>query len=221
VTPAHIRGDIERLIDTLFAAQVAIDSNITLLLSASGRSIVTWSNEVALSSLFGEVTSLDEYLETLRQRWYSVLLFDGSILQFSYTFFGQHLTKHRLCFLPCPIKFKPMELMHFSIEELLEVLEGQEFKDRLRLEGALRFDYDKEAGCVEHPPSHLTISRVSCRIPVSAPLSVGHFVRFLFQHFYPQLWQDRAEIRRWACSAWDSCLPELEEDHLYVHWRRA
>lgn len=220
MTPAQTRGEIDRLINALFSAKVAIDFNSPMLLSSHGSTIVTWSNEVTLSTLFDLSSSFDIYLETLRRRWFTVVLFDGSLLQFSYTFAGNVLKKHRLCFMPCPIHIKASELGFFGLEELVELIEGHEFKERVRLEGPLRFDYDSDAGSLAHPSSHLTISRVSCRVPVSAPLSVGHFVRFLFSHFYPQQWSESEEIRSWACSSWDNCLPELEDDRLFVSWKR-
>jgi hypothetical protein len=199
---------------------VAIDSNTTVSLSYHGGTIISWSNEVSLSTLFGKTSNFDIYSETLKNRWYSVILFDGALLQFSYTFAGNSLKKHRLSFQPCPILFKPSELGYFTIDELLDIVDGQELRDRIRLEGPLRFDYDLDSGSIDHPASHLTISRTSCRVPVSAPLSVGHFVKFLFSNFYPEQWAKSGKLRNWACSSWDSCLPELEDDRLYVSWKR-
>lgn len=220
MTPAQIRNEIERLIHTLFSDGIAIDSNTPVSLSSHGNTIVSWSNEVSLSTLFDKTNNFDIYTETLKQRWYSVILFDGAILQFSYTFSGNTLKKHRLSFQPCPITFDTSELADFSIEELLEVVSATELRDRIRLEGPLRFDYDLDSGELDHPASHLTISRTSCRVPVSSPLSVGHFVKFLFSHFYPKQWTNSKNLRDWACSSWDRCLPDLEEDRLYVSWRR-
>jgi hypothetical protein len=220
VTAAQVLGDIERLIAALFAAGIAIDSNKTVALSSHKTTIITWSNDISLSSLFEMSSLFEQYMETLRKRWYSVILFDGSLLQLSYTFAGTVLKKHRLSFQPCPIYIKPEELGFFSIQELLDVVEGQEFRDRVRLEGPLRFDYDLDAGHAHHPPSHLTLSRSSCRVPVSAPLSVGHFVRFLFSHFYPEQWAANEVLRSWGCDAWTNCLPDLEDDQLFVSWHR-
>lgn len=220
MTPAQMRNEIERLITELYAAKLAIDSNKPVIVGASGEMIVSWSNELSLSSLFDKSSTFDEYLETLQRRWYSVILFDGAMLQLSYTFSGNDIKKHRLCFYPCPIRFTSRELEDFTIEQLLEILDGSDLKGRIRLEGPLRFDFDLDAGKKDHPASHLTISRTSCRVPVSAPLSVGHFVRFLFSHFYPTQWAESVQLQQWACSTGDSCLPELEEDRLYIHWKR-
>ena len=157
MTPAQMRNKIDRLIDELFAAKLAIDSNTPVEVKSHGEVIVTWSNEVSLSSLFEKSSTLDEYRETLRRRWYSAILFDGAMLQMSYTFSGNTLIKHRLTFYPCPIRFAASELEDFTLDELLEILEARDMKDRLRLEGPLRFDYDIAAGTKNHPASHLTI----------------------------------------------------------------
>ena len=220
MSPAQVRSDVERLISKLYEFGLAIESSPVLNIPSYGETIVTWSNDMSLSSLFDKTSTLAEYLVTLNNRWFSVLLYDGAILQFSYTFKGNNLKKHRLCFHPCPIFFSPGELQRFTLAELLEFLDGAEFKDRLRLEGAIRFDFDEDAGKQSHPAAHLTISRLTSRIPVFAPLSVGHFVRFIFAHFYPTHWEACEELRSWACSAWNSCLPEMEEDRLFVQWKR-
>lgn len=220
MTPAQIRNEIERFITTLFEARLALDSNKPLMLPFNGGTLVTWSNQVSLSELFDNTSTLEEYLATLRNRWFTAILFDGAMLQVSYIFVGDSIKKHRLSFYPCPIQFTPRELEEYTIEQLIDLLDGSEFKDRIRLEGPLRFDFDLDAGTVDHPASHLTISRTSCRIPISAPLSLGHFVRFLFRNFYPAEWANSEALREWACSTENSCLPEIEEDRLYIHWKR-
>jgi len=220
VTPAQVRNEIERVTSVLFSIGAALDSNPVLCLTSHGQTIVTWSNDMVMSALFDQTSTLNEYLLTLRNRWYTTILSDGALLQLSYTFQGNTLVKHRLSFHPCPIIFEPEELQELTLQELLEVLEGTEFRDRLRLEGAVRFDYDLAAGTKQHPPVHLTVSRSSSRIPVFAPLSVGHFIRFVFLHFYPKLWQKSEELRVWSCASLDACLPELDDDHLYVQWKR-
>lgn len=220
MTPSHLRAEIERLTTTLFNERLAIDANQTIVLNSHGTSIVTWSNSVSLSSLFDITSAYDQYVESLRQRWFTIVLFDGSLLQFSYTFDRNDLVKHRLSFQPCPVIIRPSELGSFSIEEILDLLEGKEFKNRVRLEGPLRFDFDEAAENSDHPPSHLTISRTSCRVPVSAPLSVGHFIKFLFLHFYPDHWISSDALRSWSCTSLPTCLPELENDRIFVSWRR-
>lgn len=220
MTSAQLRSEIDRLASALFKSKLAIDSNVHVLAQSKGGVIVSWSNDVQMSDLFENGSTLQEYVALIQRRWFSVLLIDGAILQISYTLAGDEIQKHRLCYYPCPIRFELRELEDFTIQQLVGVLNASEFRERLRLEGPLRFDYDIHATKPDHPASHLTFSRATCRIPVSAPLSVGHFVRFLFSHFYPEYWKDSEALRTWACSTGDACLPELENDRLFIQWKQ-
>lgn len=220
MTPAQIRNDVDQFITVLFEEGMALDSNQVLLLDSPGQSLVTWSNETTLSDLFDLESAWDEYIETMRRRWFSVVLWDGAFLQCSYTFSGTLIVKHRLCYFPCPIRFSESEATYMTIDEMMALLEDHELRERIRLEGPLRFDFDLEAGTVEHPAVHLTISRSCCRIPVAYPLSIGHFAKFVFAHFYPERYLSSSKIQGWACRPWDRCLPDLNYDALFVDWRR-
>ena len=157
MTPAQVRNDIDTLITVLFDDRLAIDGNPVLLLESPGESLVTWSNEATLSELFDRYSTWDEYVETIRRRWFSVALWDGAFLQCSYSFAGHRLVKHRLCYFPCPIRFSETDASRMSIEELLALLDDHELRERIRLEGPIRFDFDEDAGSDAHPPVHLTI----------------------------------------------------------------
>ncbi|MGL4462724.1 MAG: DUF2290 domain-containing protein [Planctomycetia bacterium] len=215
-----MRTEIAQFIDTLSYSRLSIDRTVPIVISSHGNSIVTWSSNVELSELFGKESTVEEYRIILTRRWYSTVLFDGSIIQLGYTFFGSTIIKHRLTYYPCPIRFSVDELDEYSIDELLDVFADDEFKNRVRLEGPLRFDYDPAAAKADHPASHLTISRSCCRIPVHAPLSIGHFVKFLFSNFYPDIWKDTPTLQNWACTTGNSCLPDLEDDRIYLLWKR-
>ena len=219
MTPAQIRNEIESLVLFLLEQKLAMDINKPLELKSAGNSsLVTWSNDTELSELFDALT-IDEYRITLDRRWFSAVLFDGALLQFSYTFKNGNLKKHRLYFFPCPITFTDTELNQMTISELLECFDGNEFRERIRIEGPIRFDYDLDAGTVAHPPSHLTISRATSRVPVAYPLSIGHFVRFIFSNFYPDQWDSLKAIRDWPCNDFGRCLPNIEPQRLFVDWK--
>ncbi len=220
MTPAQIRNDVDQFITTLYEERLAIDGNPALLLESPGEAMITWSNETTLSELFDLTSTWDEYIETIRRRWFSVVLWDGAYIQCSYTFTGTRLVKHRLCYFPCPISFTQAEASRLTIEEMMSLLEDRELRNRLRLEGPLRFDFDLENGTVGHPPVHLTISRKCCRIPVAYPLSVGHFVRFVFAHFYPAEFAASTRLQGWSSATWDRCLPEIQYDTIFLDWKR-
>ena len=70
-------------------------------------------------------------------------------------------------------------------------LSEDEFRERLRVRAPLRFEYDPANAGEDHPASHLHLGRTDCRIPVSCPLSLDTFLRFIFKRFY------RAEFASW------------------------
>jgi hypothetical protein len=86
----------------------------------------------------------------------------------------------------------------------------------LRLRSALRFDFDQDAATQAHPASHLTIAHQDCRIAVFAPLSVGHFVRFVFRNFYPHAWKDHAFLRDWPLHQFNRCIHTDHRNELFI-----
>lgn len=62
---------------------------------------------------------------------------------------------------------------------------GEEY---LRLRTPVRFDFDPDAAAERHPASHLSLNDQDCRIPVRGPMSLGHFIEFVFRHFYSSVW---------------------------------
>ena len=156
---------------------------------------------------------MEEFRRTIKERWYSLLMFDGAAIQISYLFKNGELQKHRLCYFPCPVFFEQDDIAQLGILDLLEYVTNEDLDDRLRIEGPVRFDFDLSAGSTEHPPSHLTISRSTSRVPVSYPLSVGHFMKFVFENFYP----DQEEVSpSWKCEDLNRCLPPMRKHRLYV-----
>jgi hypothetical protein len=92
---------------------------------------------------------------------------------------------------------------------------------RLRLRATLRFDYDIEKACVGHSGSHLHFCGENSRWPVFGPLSLGHFVQFIFRHHYPDLWWQHQLIRDWPKPFGDRCITQPEEFELFVECRQS
>ena len=91
--------------------------------------------------------SLFEYLEFLRTRRYSALLFDGSILQISLDIESGKLIKHRYSYYPCPVEFKQGELILLCEEESVsDIVESRIENDptEILLRTPMRFDFDSE-----------------------------------------------------------------------------
>ncbi len=115
---------------------------------------------------------------------YSIKMPDGALIQISYRFFNDELTKHRLAFFPSPY------LEDFQNEP--EIYEDDEiFADIVSknvVPFPVRFDFDGDDRNFEelnHPKSHMTLGQFkNCRVPVSSPLSPFQFLSFILRNFY-------------------------------------
>lgn len=158
------------------------------------------------------------------RRWvtsgaYSVLLFDGALLQLSFDFEGGQLVKHRLGYVPCPVAVDE-ELL--QVEPVLDVLDMHlsEGPDAIRLNAAVRFDYDLEAASEAHPASHLTLNGAGCRIACRGPLRLAHFVEFIFANFYPALWDEGGYFTGMPRAEWGPrTLTPGQTSRLHIDWR--
>lgn len=215
-------ADLRGFINELTALGLTLDSQSPVEVSAEGgtQHVISWSKSTRLSESFGQFATIDEYVRQLQARDFHAVLLDGSFLQFSYTFVRDDLRAHRLCYYPCPIDIVDLELGEISIVEWIEGLSATELRERLRLRTPVRFDFAPHQATDGHPASHFTISRDTCRIEVGAPVSLGHFVRFVFENFYPDLWQKHDFLRKQACHQWNTTLTAVDVDRLYVHWRK-
>jgi hypothetical protein len=170
----------------------------------------------------GTEPTVAQYCDHVRERNYSVMLRDGGLLQLSYSFQRQALVKHRLCFFPCPIAFDDHDLAEWGGPiELLELLDEDALRERVCLRPPLRFEYDRAAKSKDHPAAHLTIGVPDCRVPVFSPLSVGHFVRFIFLQFYPAAWRDLGFLRKWPTQWVGATLTTAESERLHISCRRS
>lgn len=113
-------------------------------------------------------------------------------------------------------------------EAITELAEGEGLSDALEsnadvvtapfiaLRSPMRFDYDPGAAGVDHPAGHLHVSHQQCRIPVFGPVSLGHFVRFVFRHFYPDDWRVHGFLRDWPMAFWSRSVTPTESLEMYV-----
>jgi hypothetical protein len=220
MTPDSIRSEIDRLITGFLKAELIVDSTPHIIhFSPNNLRTITWSVfNPSLDTLFATV---DEYKRLVLNRQYSLILLDGSLLQFSYTFQRDNLIKHRLCFYPFPLSLEPEEWevyqeMGIGLVDILEDLGFEEYQRRLQLRSPIRFDYDLHNANSNHPASHLHIVRSDCRVPVFAPLSIGHFVRFVFRNFYFEQWETFDFVRTWPVEWHNRTLTsdEMKQIHL-------
>lgn len=220
MTPSAIRSEIDQLARKLLVAEIAIDLNPIIRADVGDNtSIVTWVN--CTPSADQVFATLGEYRSLVRNRQFSVIVLDGSLLQFAYRFRRRTLVEHRLCFYPCPFPLKPDEWARyqdagFGLLDILDYFDLNEYEDRIRLQSPLRFDFDLENVAANHPATHLHISRDGCRVPVFAPLSVGHFARFVFMNFFPEQWEAHEFLRTWPRTRYDRTLASCDRTQLHL-----
>jgi hypothetical protein len=214
--------DLRRAIDEfalgLLEVGIAVDLNKAVSLSQPNRRVlITWAN-AGISTPFTdfEFATLSEYLQYVQDRQFSALLFDGSLIQISYTVEGgDDVIDHRLCWYPCPAYFRPEDLELAPLEDIIRSTPSTE----LRCRGPLRFDYSPFQARDGHSPCHLHAFQEDCRVPVRGPVDLVTFANFIFGHFYPAEWAEKigsVPLGAWAsqCTLADS---EYGAPHLY--WR--
>ena len=109
-------------------------------------------------------------------------------MQLSFDYEGDELIRHRLAYVPCPYTLERLDFTD-SLFEMLELSDALR-PDEIRLAAPIRFDFDSHAARADHSASHFTLLSPEARIPAIGPLSLGHFVRFIFRHFYPSEWHE-------------------------------
>ncbi len=221
-TPSGIRTEIHNLLDLLSQSEIAILINpVVRKQSGLGISTITWanSNTEVPPSFHGNFGSIDEYCGWIHAQAYSAILYDGAIIQLSYDFISNILVAHRLLYYPCPFDIDQVLLKEEPILDVIN-LYRQQNSSYVRLRSPFRFDYDSEAQSPGHPASHLTVVSEQCRWAVVSPLSPGHFVRFIFQHFYHSLWSMFDFLREWPQQLDDRTITPDEESVLHINCTR-
>lgn len=211
--------ELTNFVDLLARSYVAAKINAVVIkhFRNSGIRRVTWgSTATAYGPLVGQGDgTIGEYRHWLSANAYSAILFDGSIVQITYDYAGNLLTKHRLLYFPCPFLLPSELLDELPILELVDHYIDRGI-DEVRLKTPVRFDYEREADAADHPTSHLTFQSPDCRIPVVSPLSLGHFVEFVFRNFYPQQWKDHRFIREWQTHEFERTIDVDEMKRLHL-----
>lgn len=217
-TSNDLRGEVERLLRLMHEAEIALYVNqVVQRKVAKGITRVTWGSPGdASGELFrGEFATIENYCRWLDAHAFSAVLYDGAILQISYDFDGNELVGHRLGYYPCPFDMDEELLQTEPILDVVSLYRGKD-DSLIRLRSPLRFDYNKDIRGKNHPAVHLTLLWSHCRWAVIAPLSPGHFVRFVFNHFYPHLWLIHEFIRDWPQRLSDRTITRGEEDLLHI-----
>jgi hypothetical protein len=235
MTPNEARTEIANLATALLRAGLAVSINTPTMHNLGQNWRVTWPAAMADTGILSELpfASIIEYRRFILGNHYIALLADGALLQISIDIRNNDVVGHRMCFYPCPILL-PLDTDILSFDDF-DSLVIQEFENHteaiasgsdphvvnLRLRTPLRFDYAPDAASPVEPASHVHLSTGVTRLAVHAPLSVGHFVQFVFKHFYPEVWQNAelTNLSHWPLRQMNRCVTPDDELNLYLNCR--
>jgi len=221
VSPPVLAKRIGDYVFRLMENDVALDANAHVALQRdNNRWFLSWASEHPwqASIINSDFATISEYRALLENRAFSAILYDGSALQISYIFEGNTVTKHRLCYYPCPLLIAPDEVQAESLLDFISNLSAEEVDRRLRLRSPIRFDFDPDSVADDHPSSHMHISFEECRIAVAGPLSAGRFFEFVLRNFYRDAWNSKNGIRDFRIDAHERVISEADRVWAHVNW---
>jgi len=227
MTPNNVRQDISAFASYLLGEGLAIGYHGPVVRNYGALSYVSspWlaelsnddENEESNESPFA---SVGEYLLFLQEGSYTLVLFDGALIQTAYAFERGRLTRHRLGYYPCPID---LDFRDGDYENFVEVVEDKLAKNNLKslnCRSPLRFDFDSEAAREGHPASHVHMNSPDARVPAYGPVSFGHFAKFIFRNYYSEVWQGHEKLREWPARFWSRTVTIEEQRQIYFDCRQ-
>jgi hypothetical protein len=219
-TPNKVRSDLLNLRDLLLQAGIATSGNPVVIERRKSVHRVTWQSAAAdLILQDQDFASVAQYCNYVAGQAYSIMLFDGSLLQLSFDLTGDTIVGHRLSYHPCPFELDPALLLGLPLLDAVDLYRTAGI-DYLRLRSPLRFDYSSANAAEGHPLSHLHMLWSHCRCAVIAPISLGHFVKFIFSNFYPSVWRTVDFLREWPSELGTKSITTSEEWALHIGCRR-
>lgn len=195
----QVMEDYQSFMDALIDRELLIDANPLEALQhtdidESGKKIalttISWAGSSGLSYLFSDYASIKQYQETIRRRDYNFCLADGAIIQLRYKFDDTKIIYHRLCYTPCPYPYSPEDFGDIGLADIPDLMGASDFISNTRLVSPIRFDFDFYFTDDKHAKSHLSLNKQTCRIPAYGPISLGHFMQFIFRYFYEEDYDD-------------------------------
>ena len=210
-----MRDSIQNVVDFLYEAKLTI---ATSTISESDNFVSWHPTRKGIPFLRSDDDiDVDQYISWIDAGHYTCILFDGSLLQLSYSIDGRQISGHRLAFIPCPWLLDMNYLDEgFSLQEILEIHSS----NAVRMKSAVRFDLDISAAKRGHPASHLTFNSNDCRIACLAPITPLRFVDFIFKNFYAFYWSRHRSYFSTARSS-HLAIPVIgddERDDIHISW---
>lgn len=187
-----VLSQVHKILDEISSKDLILDVNYPL---QSGNKIC-WSSDTCLSAYFDVNDLYTLYKSFVKNREFTLLFKDGSLIQVFYEFDKKEILKHRLFYLNFTVieAIKKNELEFDYDEPILDQIEllyeytndNSTYLDTKLLQniGFLRFDYDRDSAIeIEHPASHMTINQERVRIPVKKPLTPYQFFQFVLFNY--------------------------------------
>lgn len=236
--PNDLKNQIDKFIILLQENNLVVDSDRLQIKKYQETSLVGWASiaNIPPRKIIDNYSSISEYLWVIENKHYTCLFHDGSAVQIEYHYVREDIVKHRLAYYPCPVHIDLLDTQDQPIREYIEgamVWENEILKSRylelekdedlditgITMKTPIRFDYYPEDFKPGHSKSHLHIIHDGFRLPVQAPLSPGHFFRFLLRNFYSQ--NEKCDF---LCNSikpflLNRCIESDEELGLHIGWR--
>jgi len=234
MTASELRNEIQRFVGLLFQHELAVAHNpVVIEEGARHMRTVTWRPPATTGDVkeAAEFCTVAEYRWLIRNAHYTCLLRDGGLLQMTFSLLRETPVRHRLCYYPCPVVINEEDFeLTEDVGELFDYLLEQDAKAfllpegtetaRLRLRSPIRFEFEPTQESADHPATHLHTHHNDCRWAVFGPLSLGHFVRFVFKNFYPDAWAKNEFLRTWRLEWGGRSIRLEQEEGLYVDSRQ-
>lgn len=229
MTPREIQHEITSLSTFLLGEQLAIAYQAPIVRTYGSLAYVSssWDSHATVEDEEPEdeddtvpFACIREYLRFLRSGQYTLVLFDGALIQVAYSFDRGNLKRHRICYYPCPVDLDFRGSDYVDFYEIIEATIETDSLERIRLRSPLRFDFDIDAAKTDHPASHLHLNREATRIPVYGPISIGHFARFISRHFYYDVWKKHETLQGWSQRYWAKSIGVSEEQEIHFTCRQ-
>jgi len=187
-----VLSEAHKILDDISSKDLILDVNYPL---QTGNKIC-WSSDTCLSTYFDIDDLYILYKSFVKNREFTLLFKDGSLMQIFYEFDKKEIVKHRLFYLNFTVieaikknelQFDDNEPFLDQIELLFELTNDESTYLNTKLLqniGFLRFDYDRDSSIeIKHPASHLTINQEGVRVPVKKPLTPYEFFDFVLFHY--------------------------------------
>lgn len=208
-----ILADIKKTKDELYEKGFIRDEQgIVAKRTGSDSFEISFSGKTDASRvLFDKHANISYVMNTLlKERQYTILLYDKSIIQAEYCIAGGEICKERLVFIKKHNRIISREEIAIADSE-----DEDWFMEEEGIPLYMRIDYDPSCHVeCEHPAAHLTLSNnEACRIPIQDAISFSEFVRFILFHFY----KTKMDMIRYRLEK-ECSITCLERQMMHVAW---